>query len=133
MLVAPAWIAKQLLRVNAPFSVSILSEIAAVAALNDSKYLQRGVLEVQAERQMLLTAILERTPFKAWPSEGNFIIVDVSPYTSKMAVDTFLKNGVIVRSCDSFQNIGKNTIRITIGTKKQNRSLLKAFEALKNA
>ena len=130
--VAPEWIASQFLRVISPFSACIISEIAAVAALNDPKYLQKSIQMVQTERQKLVKAILETTPYKTWPSEGNFILVDVSPNTSKKAVDTFLKCGIIVRSCDSFQNIGQNTIRITVGTKKMNRCILKAFEALKN-
>ena len=130
--VAPEWIAKQLLRVTPPFSISALSEIAAIASLNDSKYLQKSIETVQTERQKLVKAILETTPYKTWPTESNFIIADVSPNTSKKAADTFLKCGVIVRSCDSFQNIGQNTIRITVGTKKMNRRVLKAFEALKS-
>jgi histidinol-phosphate aminotransferase len=129
--VAPKWLASQLLRITPPFSVSILSEIAAIAALNDSKHLQKSVEMVQTERQTLVKAILETTPYKTWPTEGNFIIADVSPNTSKKAVETFLRCGVAVRSCDSFQNIGQNMIRITVGTKKMNRRVLKAFEVLK--
>ena len=130
--VAPKWIAEQFLRITPPFSVSIISEIAAIAALNDSKHLQKSIQTVQTERQKLVKDILETTPYKTQPTESNFILVDVSPNTSKKAVATFLKYGIVVRSCDSFQNLGQSTIRITVGTKKMNRYVLKAFEALKN-
>jgi len=128
--VAPAWIISNLLRILPPFSVSILAETAAVAALEDLNYMTAGVKMVQEQRKKLIESVTKQTPYKAYPSEGNFIIVDVSPKTSKEAVDIFLKNGVSVRSCDSFQNIGKNTVRITVGTADMNKKVMEAFNAL---
>lgn len=130
-VIAPAWIVSELLRVLPPFAVSVLSEAAAIAALDDEKYLKSSVEMVQLEREKLVKDISEKTSFKSYPSEGNFIIVDVAPKTSKEAADALLKNGVIVRSCDSFQNIGKNTIRITVGTPEMNQKLMKALESVK--
>lgn len=129
--IAPAWITSGLLRVLPPFAVSVLAEAAAIAAINDKEYLKASVEMVQAERQKLIESI-SKTSYKAYPSEGNFIIVDVSPKNSKAAVDSFLRNGIIIRSCDSFQNIGKNTVRITVGTSEMNQKIVKAFEFLKN-
>jgi len=128
---APAWIAQNLLRVLPPFSVSILAETAAIAALEGSDDMTAGVKAVREERKKLIVSVTEQTPYKAYPSEGNFIIVDVSPNTSKEAVDIFLKNGVAIRSCDSFLNIGKNTVRITIGTAEMNKKVMESFGILK--
>ena len=129
--IAPAWIVSNILRVLPPFSVSILAETAAVAALEDTEYMTAGVKMVREQRKKLVEAVMKQTPYKAYPSEGNFIIVDVSPKTSKEAVDVFLKNGIIIRSCDSFQNIGKNTVRITVGTADMNQKVMESFDALK--
>ena len=129
--VAPTWIVSNILRILPPFSVSILAETAAVAALEDLDDMTDGVKMVRKQRKKLIETVMKQTPYKAYPSEGNFIIVDVSPNTSKEAVDVFLKNGVIIRSCDSFQNIGKNTIRITVGTADMNKKVMEAFSALK--
>ncbi len=131
-VIAPEWIADSLLRVLPPFAVSILAEAAAVAAIDDKEYLESGIAMVQTERQNLIKAVSEKTSYRTYPSEGNFIIVDVSPKTSKEAVDVFLKKGIIIRSCDSFQNIGKNTVRITVGTPEMNQKVIEAFEFLKN-
>ncbi|MDR2944733.1 MAG: histidinol-phosphate transaminase [Methanosarcinales archaeon] len=129
-MIAPEWIVSGLLRVLPPFSVSFLAETAAIAAINDQEYLDSGVAMVRSERKKLIEAVLEKTPYKAYPSEGNFIIVDVSPKTSKEAVDAFLKKGILVRSCDSFQNIGINTVRITVGTPEMNQKVTEAFKFL---
>lgn len=129
-VIAPSWIVSDLLRILPPFSVSIVSEAAAVAALGDLEYMNAGVRMVREQRKELIESIATQTPFKAYPSEGNFIIADVSPRTSREAVDVFLKNGVIVRSCDSFQNIGTGTIRITIGTAAMSQKVMAAFQAL---
>ena len=129
--IAPSWIVSNILRILPPFSVSILAEAAAIAALEDLDYMTSGVKMVKEQRKKLVDSVTKQTPYKAYPSEGNFIIVDVSPNTSKEAVDVFLKNGVSVRSCDSFQNIGKNTVRITVGTDDMNKKVMEAFNALK--
>ncbi|WNY23660.1 Histidinol-phosphate aminotransferase [Methanimicrococcus hongohii] len=131
-VIAPVWIASALLRVLPPFAVSILAEAAAVAALGDQESLNAAIEMVQSERKKLIASINEKTPYKAYSSEGNFIIADVSPKTSQEAVDAFLRKGIIIRSCDSFQNIGKNTVRITIGTPEVNEKVIEAFEFLKN-
>ena len=127
-VIAPAWIASGLLRVLPPFAVSVSAEAAAIAALNDKEYLKMSVEMVQTERQKLFESI-SKMSYKTYPSEGNFIIADVSPKTSKDAVDAFLRNGIIIRSCDSFQNIGKNTVRITVGTQEMNQKVIEAFRA----
>ena len=129
-VIAPEWIASNLLRILPPFSVSILSEAAAVAALEDSDYMKAGVAGVQNQRTEMIDFISKETPYQAYASEGNFFIADVSPKTSKKAVDVFLKKGVLIRSCDSFQNIGKNTIRITVGTAEMNQKVKESFKAL---
>ena len=131
-VIAPEWIASNLLRVLPPFSVSIVSEAAAIAALDDLNYMKAGVVLIQEQRKMLIDSIFKETPYQAYASEGNFIIVDVSPKASKQATDMFLKNGVLVRSCDSFQNIGKSTIRITVGTAEMNQKVMASFKALMN-
>ncbi|MBZ3935687.1 histidinol-phosphate transaminase [Methanimicrococcus blatticola] len=128
-VIASEQIVSGLLRVLPPFAVSILAEVAAIAAIDDKEYLESGVAMVQAEREKLVDAI-EKTPYKAYPSEGNFIIADVSPKASKEAVDAFLRKGIIIRSCDSFQNIGKNTVRITVGTPEMNQKVIEAFKYL---
>jgi len=131
-IIASEQIVSDLLRILPPFAVSIVSEAAAVAALNDSDFLQKSISMVQTEREKLIQAVLKNTPYKAYPSEGNFIIVDVSPKTSKEAVDIFLKSGVLIRSCDSFEKIGKNTVRITVGTAEMNQKVMDVFDLLKN-
>ncbi|WNY27868.1 Histidinol-phosphate aminotransferase [Methanimicrococcus stummii] len=131
-VIAPDWIASALLRVLPPFAVSILAEAAAIAAIEDIEYLESGVAMVKEEREKLIDAISKNTPYKVYPSEGNFIIADVSPKTSKEAVDEFLRNGILIRSCDSFQNIGKNTVRITVGTPEMNQKVIQMFEKFAN-
>lgn len=130
-VIAPEWIASNLLRVLPPFAVGVLSEAAAVAALKDADFLNAGISLVRSEREKRVAEINEKTPYTAYPSQGNFILVDVSPQTSQEAVKVFLQNGVLIRSCDSFQNIGGHSVRITVGTPEMNEKVMSAFEFLK--
>ncbi|WP_338100171.1 histidinol-phosphate transaminase [Methanolapillus africanus] len=130
-VIAPEWIVQKLLSVIPPFSVSTLSEAAAVAALSDKKHLEKSIELAKEGRQFLMEKISAQTPYKAYPSNGNFMIVDVSPKTSKEAVDFLLKNEIIVRSCDSFEGIGKSTVRITIGTQKMNKRVVEVLKKFK--
>ncbi len=123
----PEWIASEILRISLPFSVSVVTEAAAVAALADGEHVEKTRRMVSEGRRFFCERIPAETPFRAWPSSGNFIAVDVSPCTSREICDALLRDGIIIRSCDSFKGAGKSMVRITVGTAEMNRRVLDAL------
>ena len=70
-------------------------------------------------------------PFKVFPSDANFMLMDTSPLTSRFVVDECMKRGIILRDCASFRGMGDRYVRITIGTHDQNLRLIDALKSVR--
>jgi len=126
--VVPEWIARQYLKVMTPFSMDVLSTAGGIAALKDEKYLDKSIKMVRNGRVQLSCGLGKLC--KVYPSDANFILVDVSPRSAKQICESLLEKGIIVRDCTSFRGAGKSLIRITVGTKEQNELVISAFHEL---
>ena len=118
----PGWITGEYMKVMTPFSVDVLSLAAGVAALKDREHLKRSMETVKKGRMQLKKGL--EAFCKVFPSEANFILIDVSPRTSKDVTESLLEKGIIVRDCTSFRGAGKSLIRISVGTLEQNRKVI---------
>ncbi|MCX5707339.1 MAG: histidinol-phosphate transaminase [Candidatus Omnitrophica bacterium] len=106
-----------------PFNVNLLAQAAAIAALDDKKFLSKS-RRVILEGKDYLYDNLTRLGLAYVPSVSNFILIDLA----RDGVEVFnkmLKFGVIVR--DMKQYGLKNFIRVTIGTKKENERFIKVL------
>ncbi len=126
--VIPEWLEKHYKRVSIPFSVNSIALTAAIAALRDKEHLRRSVELVRQERQFLIEN-LQRF-FQVYPSEANFVLVNVSPAKSYAVYEELIKRGIIVRDCSSFRGAGDSLIRITVGTREQNELVVDALEGI---
>lgn len=126
--VMPEWLAKEYIRAATPFSVSLPALKAGIAALSDAEHRKKSV-EIAREGRKYLK---EKIPFKVYPSQANFVLVDVAPLKAKAVTHNLMKKGIIVRSCDSFREAGDTLIRVTVGTPEQNEKVVRAFETVKN-
>ena len=105
-----------------PFSVSSLAAAAGIAALGDDAHLKQSVKLVRDGRRTLM-----EIPFKVYPSEANFVLVDVSPHRSGEVCDLLARKGIIVRDCSSFRGAGDALVRVSVGTPEQNERVVDAF------
>jgi len=126
--VVPEWIAREYMKVMTPFSMDVLSTAGGIAALKDENYLDKSIKMVKNGRVQLSSGLSKIC--KIYPSDANFILVDVSPRNSKEICESLLEKGIIVRDCTSFRGAGNSLIRITVGTKDQNDSVITAFNEL---
>jgi histidinol-phosphate aminotransferase len=107
-----------------PFNVNLLAQVAALAALEDKKFLRKSRSVILEGKDYLYDAF-NRLGIVYVPSVANFILLDVG----RDGVSVFkemLKYGVIVR--DMKQYGLKNFIRVTIGTKKENERFIKTLK-----
>lgn len=121
----PGWLAKEYMKVMTPFSVDVLSLAAGVAALGDKDHLKRSIEMVRKGRIQLTGGL--GSLCKVYPSEANFIMIDVAPRTAKEVSESLLERGIIVRDCTSFRGAGNSLIRITVGTGEQNEKVIEAL------
>ena len=110
-------------RVRQPFNVNLLAQAAAIAALDDKKFLSR-TKKNNLEGKKFLCDTLSNLGFAYIPSVANFILIDIGKDCSAVFKD-MLKLGLIVR--DMKQYGLDNFIRVTIGTRKENEKFIKVL------
>ncbi|MFP8954333.1 histidinol-phosphate transaminase [Natrialbaceae archaeon A-arb3/5] len=98
-------------RVNTPFAASELACRAGLAAIEDDEHVERTVETARTSREYMR----ETLDAHVWPSEGNFVLVDVGD--AETVAEESQERGVIVRDCSSFGLPG--CIRITCGTDEE--------------
>lgn len=116
-------------RIRQPFNVNSLAQAAAIAALNDKAFLQKGFENNRAGYRQL-TKAFEELGLEYVPSYGNFVLVKVGEDDGAGArVNVaLLKQGVIVRPVGAYGL--PQWLRISIGLPEENARFV---EALKRA
>ncbi|MDE2582805.1 MAG: histidinol-phosphate transaminase [Rhodospirillales bacterium] len=114
---APPAVIDVLNRVRAPFNVSIAAQAAAIAALAEPGWVEKGRDHNLTYRPILARG-LEAAGIKVWPSEGNFVLADFGTPETAKAADAFLRTrGVIVRPVGGYGL--PHCLRITVGTAEE--------------
>lgn len=114
---APPGIVDVLNRVRGPFNVSLAAQAAGIAALAEPGWIEAGRAHNTHHRGWL-TAELERSGIRVWPSEGNFILADFGTIEQAGAAHgAMATRGVIVRMMAGYGL--PHCLRITIGTAEE--------------
>jgi histidinol-phosphate aminotransferase len=114
---APPAIVDVLNRVRGPFNVSVAAQAAAIAALAEPGWVEKGCAH-NAEYRPKLAAGIEAAGLKVWPSEGNFVLVDLGTTEAANAADAFLRSsGIIVRKVGGYGL--PHCLRVTVGTAEE--------------
>ena len=110
-------------RMKPAFSVSSVSEAAALAALDDTAHIQSAV-ENNLRETRRLEGGLSALGFRVVPTSANFLFFDAGEDSAALAL-RLQAEGVIVRPLDLW---GAPTgIRVTAGTPEQNRQFIAAL------
>jgi histidinol-phosphate aminotransferase len=124
-LYASAEIASYLNRVRYPWNVSLIAIAAALAALQDEDDLQGKRQNTLTGRQQLCAEIDQIPRLKAYPSEGNFVLIDASRLgkTSLQIRDDIIARGIFIRPM-SPHHMPEGFVRVTVGAPEQNQRFL---------
>jgi histidinol-phosphate aminotransferase len=129
LLYASVEIISVLNKIKPPYNINGLSQDYAIRKLaQNTKDAQ--VKKIITERKRLVYA-LSSCSFveKIFPSEANFILIKVDD--AKYRYDQFLENGIVVRN-RSNQPLCENCLRISIGTKEENKKIIDLLKNAKN-
>ncbi|NOZ76796.1 MAG: histidinol-phosphate transaminase [Euryarchaeota archaeon] len=125
-------IADYMLRIKIPFSVNLLAEKAALAALEDREHLEK-TLELTRQGREYLTRELGRMPgLKVYPSRANFVFLDTraSGMTGAELSEALFRKGIITRDCSSFTGLDPYHLRISVGTMEENRRVVEELREI---
>jgi histidinol-phosphate aminotransferase len=109
-------------RVRAPFNVSTIAQLAAVAALDDDEHVNR-VRAVNREGMAFLREAFARLGLEVVPSWANFLLVRVG--NALRVYESLLREGVIVRPVGVYGF--PEHVRITIGLPQENERLVETL------
>ncbi len=113
--------------IRIPYSLNMVSERAAVAALGDQEFIKRSVEMVERNRPMLEEA-LQALGFVCYPSDTNFILAR-SPVDHRVLVEGLKDKGILIRDF-GHRRLLENCVRFTVGTDEMNLSLIEACEEI---
>jgi len=119
--VGPAATLKELRRIQLPFSVSTLAQVAAIEALKHQDLVNERMQANQAGLETL-TGGLRRRGVDFADSQANFVYVR-PPMAPAECFTALQERGIIVR------DVG-DAIRISVGTDEENQQLLEALDAV---
>ncbi len=118
-------LAEMMMCVKIPYSLNMISEGAAIAAIKDQDFIRRSVSMVKEERPKL-AAGLRKLGFEPFPSDSNFILAR-SPIDHEVLVSGLKSRGILIRDFGSKRRT-ENCVRTTIGNSEQNALLLEKAE-----
>ena len=113
-------------KIKPPYNISGLTQETVLEAIQDLPKVKKMIKEILQERDFL-TAELEKLSFvqKIHPSHANFLLVKI-PNAGKV-YDLLIEEKVIVRNRSKVL-LCEDCLRITVGTRAENLSLLKALQ-----
>ena len=115
-------------KIKPPYNINVLTERKALKELNKIDEIEKNITIVLEQRNLLVSC-LEKLDFveKIYKSDANFLLVKVD--NADLRYNQLLENGIVVRN-RSNQPLCQNCLRITIGTKNENTSLIKTLNEL---
>ena len=118
-------LAEMMMCIKIPYSLNMISEGAALAAVKDQDFIRRSV-EMVREQRPVLSAGLKKLGFEPFPSDSNFIMAR-SPIDHAELVSGLKERGILIRDFGAKRRT-ENCVRTTVGTAEQNKLLLDRME-----
>ncbi len=111
----------ELRKAQAPFSVTSVGQVGALASLSAVDEIGRRVGENADERSRMEAAFADRG-LEYVPSQANFVYLRLGASTAA-TTEAFIRHGVILRP------FGEGWVRVSIGTHQENDRFLAALDA----
>ena len=119
----PAEMMRYFARMRTTFSVSVVAQAAALAALGDEAHIHKA-LENNAEQSKLLSDGISALGYRVVPTWANFLYCELGEDAASVA-KRLQAEGVIIRPLGPWG--AATAVRVTVGTPEQNQIFLKAF------
>jgi len=118
-------------KVKSPFNVNTFSQLAAQVVFENKDILKDSTEKIIEEREKLINRINEIPPFKAHPSQTNFVLVEVgSKEDADLVYNHLLKQGILVQTTsDPVFSTSRYFLRITVGNKEENDILIDGLKS----
>jgi histidinol-phosphate aminotransferase len=129
--IADPWLVDVLHRMRIPFSLNLVGLWAGLAAVQDPAYIELRQQHISSECQRLFASLQEIPGVVPFPSDGNFILIDISAtgLTATEIVDLVHEEEILIRAMTA-HHLRERHVRVTIGTIEQNDRFLTVFRSV---
>jgi histidinol-phosphate aminotransferase len=115
-----------MLKVKAPYNINVLTSRAALQALRKGGKVRRTINSIVKERDWLSTNLAAISCIKnVFPSDANFILVRCE--NASALYEYLAAKEIIVRNRTT-EPLLQNCLRITVGTRRENKQLIRAMK-----
>lgn len=112
-----------------PWSVSTIASKSGIAALNEKDFVLRTKKYIHDNRIYLINSLRD-LGYKVFDSEVNYILFK----SDDIEIDKKLeKQGILIRSCSNYINLGNNFFRIAVKNADDNKQLIKCLKLITGA
>src|SRR5450830_386250 len=124
-LLGPQALIAEIDKVRPPYNVSVLNCECALFALEHQEVFAAQALDLRAQRALLFKELAKLPGVRAYPSKANMMLVRV-PDAQKTFEGMRLRK-VLVKNVSAMHPLLLNCLRLTVGTKDENRQMLAAL------
>ena len=125
-LLASPELVREINKARLPYNLNFFSQMAAMAALEETESLAAGVRRLVAERERLIARLADVPGVRAFPSHANFFLLDCRSADPKAVFASLLRRGVLVRDVTSYPMLSR-CLRVSVGTAEENDAFLHAL------
>jgi len=131
-IASPA-VTSRLKRFLPPWSVGVIPQAAAIAAVADSEHCLRTVEIVARERLGLATAFSAISGLEVFDSAANYLLIKLKTGLTAAELQVrLLKELILIRDCGNFEGLDKHFFRVAVKGEADNKKLLQVIaEVLK--
>lgn len=123
----------QVRRLQYPWNVNSLAQVAGMAALKDRDFMIKSREYISSERSHLSGKLNEIKGLKVFPSDANFILCKLEGCSIKDAGrlnKELIKRGMALRDCGNFRGLDASFFRVAVRTHEDNHKLIEALRAI---
>ncbi|MDH4154092.1 MAG: threonine-phosphate decarboxylase CobD [Nitrospira sp.] len=123
--------AERLRRQLPPWSVSVMGQVAALAALNDKTHARKSLKFMTQERERFRTRLAALPGCTVLPTHANYCFVELPRGQHARALAEHLRGkGLLIRDCSSVPGANSRSIRLAVRTRSENDRLLRELSRL---
>jgi histidinol-phosphate aminotransferase len=118
----------QIRKAKLPYSLNIVSEQAAIVALENRRYCHENVEAIVAERERMVAELQTIEEIVTFPTRANFVTFRISSPRAQM-FEALWQAGILVRDVSSYHGLA-DCLRVSIGSPPQNDRFLAALRSI---
>ncbi len=114
-----------------PWSVSVMGQVAAVAALNDEVHARKSLTFMAKERERFRARLAALPGCTVMPTYANYCLVELPRgQHARDVTERLRRRGLLIRDCSSVPGANPRSVRLAVRTSSENDRLLRELSQL---